>query len=109
MIEKILLDKLQVFESKGYKVVSEVLENGPPGSKAIGLKLIVDDPKKLSTLIQVSKEFEAYLKTIPGTKNVGRSSGDTPGQFVFKLKKELIATTGITPSLIYAQIAQNMN
>jgi multidrug efflux pump subunit AcrB len=108
-MEKILLEKLSVYEQKGYKVVSEVLENGPPGSKAIGLKLTVDDPKKLSELIKVSQDFESQLKTIPGAKNVGRSSNDTPGQFIFTLKKDLIATTGITPALIYATIAQNMN
>lgn len=108
-LEKILLEKLKVFESKWYKVVSQVLENGPPGSKAIGLKLIADDPDKLPTLIRVSKEFESHLKSIPGTKNVWRSSSDTPGQFIFKLKNDLIATTGITPALIYSQIAQNMN
>lgn len=108
-LEKILLEKLSVFEQKGYKVVSEVLKNGPPGSKAIGLKLTVDDPEKLALLIKVSKDFEAKLKTISWTKNVGRSSNDTPGQFIFKLKKDLIATTGISPSIIYAQIAQSMN
>lgn len=63
-LEKILLEKLSVFEQKGYKVVSEVLKNGPPGSKAIGLKLTVDDPEKLALLIKVSKDFEAKLKTI---------------------------------------------
>lgn len=108
-MEKLLLEKLSLFEQKWYKVVSKVLENGPPGSKAIGLKLTVDDPEKLSLLIKVSKDFESKLKTIPWTKNIGRSSSDTPGQFVLKLKKDLIATTGITPSFIYAQIAQSMN
>lgn len=108
-LEKILLSELQVFESKGYRVVSEVLKNGPPGSKAVWLKLIVDDPDKLSTLIKVSKDFEAHLKTLPGTKNVGRSSSDTPGQFIFNLKKDLISTTGISAAQIYAQISQSMN
>ncbi len=64
-IEKDLLSRLSIFQSKGYNVVSQIQENGPPGSKAIGLKLIVDDPQKLSTLIQVSKDFEAYLKSTP--------------------------------------------
>lgn len=108
-IEKILLEKLYIYEQKWYKVVSEVLKNGPPGSKAIGLKLTANDPEKLSSLIQVSKEFESHLKTISGTKNVWRSSNDTPGQFIFRLNKDLIATTGISPSIIYAQIAQNIN
>ena len=108
-IEKDLLSRLSIFQSKGYNVVSQIQENGPPGSKAIGLKLIVDDPQKLSTLIRVSKDFETHLKSIPWTKNVGRSSSDTPGQFIFKLKKDLIATTGISPTMIYAQITQSMN
>ncbi len=108
-IEKILFTELQRFESIWYKVVSSVAKNGPPGSKAVGLKLIVDDPNELSELIRVSKDFEAHLKTIKGTKNVGRSSNDTPWQFIFKLKKDLIATTGVTAALIYGQIAQNMN
>jgi multidrug efflux pump subunit AcrB len=108
-LEKILLGKLQIYAARGYRVESEVLKNGPPGSKAVGLKLIVDDARKLSTLIKVSKDFESHLKTIPGTKNVGKSSNDTPGQFIFTLKKDLIATTNISPAMIYGQIAQSMN
>lgn len=108
-LEKILLEKLSVYEQKWYKVVSEVLKNGPPWTKAIGLNLIVDTPEKLDSLIQVSKDFESHLKTIPGTKNVWRSSNDTPGQFIFTLKKDLIATTGISPAMIYGIVSQNMN
>ncbi len=108
-IEKILLEKLSIYEQKGYKVVSEVLKNGPPWTKAVGLNLIVDTPEKLDSLIQVSKDFESQLKSIPGTKNVWRSSNDTPGQFIFTLKKDLIATTGISPTMIYGIVSQNMN
>lgn len=46
---------------------------------------------------------------MPGTKNVGRSSEDTPGQFIFKLKKDLLAQYGISPALIYSQITQTVN
>jgi hypothetical protein len=42
-----------------------VLKNGPPGSKAVGLKVVADDPEKLPVLIKVSKDFEKYLKTVP--------------------------------------------
>ncbi len=108
-IEKIVFDKLRIYESYGYKVASQVIKSGPPWSKAIWLKLIVDDPEKLDSLIKVSKDFESHLKSIKGTKNVWRSSNDTPGQFIFRLKKDLIATTGITPAMIYGQISQSMN
>lgn len=40
---------------------------------------------------------------------MGTSSSDTPGQLIFRLDKERIATTGITPAFIYGQILQNMN
>lgn len=108
-LEKVLLPKLQIFEQKWYKVISTVVENGPPGSKAVWLKLIVDNPDKLSTLIQVSKDFETHLKSIEWTKNVSRSSTDTPGQFIFTVKKDLLADLGVSPALIYSQISQTIN
>jgi multidrug efflux pump subunit AcrB len=77
-IEKILLEKLKIYEQKWYKVASEVLQNWPPGGKAMGIKLVADSPEKLDTLIVVSKEFENYLKGFTGSKNVWRSSSDTP-------------------------------
>jgi len=46
---------------------------------------------------------------MPGTKNVGRSSSDTPGQFIFTMKKDLLAQYNISPALIYSQITQNLN
>jgi multidrug efflux pump subunit AcrB len=60
-------------------------------------------------LIDVSKHFYDHLKSLSGTKNVGTSSADTPGQFVIALQKDLLANYGIPASLIYGQIAQNMN
>lgn len=106
--EKVLAEKLTPYESRGYKVVAEALKWGPPGSKAIGIKLIADNAEKLPTLISVSRDFENFLKQTPWTKNVGRSSSDTPGQFIFSLKKDLLAQYGIPPSIIYSQISQNL-
>lgn len=106
--EKVLNDKLKIYESRGYKVVAEALKGWPPGWKAIGIKLIAEDAKNLSTLINVSKDFESHLKNTPWTKNVSRSSNDTPGQFIFQLKKDLLATYGISPTIIYSQITQNI-
>jgi len=108
-IEKILLQKLQIYEETWYRVTSEVLQNGPPGGKAIGIDLIADTPEKLDTLIAVSKDFENFLHTFTGSKNVWRSSSDTPWQFIFSLDKQLIASIGVNPSTIYSQMMQNMN
>jgi len=46
---------------------------------------------------------------MPWTKNVSRSSSDTPGQFIFHLKKDLLAQYNISPAIIYNQISQNLN
>lgn len=108
-LEKDLMQKLTKLESQGFKVTSNIIKGGPPGGKAVGLKLIAEKAEYLPTLIQVSKEFRDHLKSIPGTKNVGTSSADTPGQFIFTLKKDLLANYGITPSIIYSQLSQNMN
>ena len=107
--EKVIGEKFKIYEAMGYKVAIEALKWGPPGSKAIGIKLLAENTDGLPTLINVSKDFEAFLKKMPGTKNVGRSSNDTPWQFIFKLKKDLLAEYGISPALIYSQITQTVN
>jgi len=60
--EKVINDSLKVYESHWYKVVAEALKGWPPWSKAIGIKLIADNADKLPILINVSKDFEAFLK-----------------------------------------------
>jgi len=107
--EKVLSEKLKTYEIRWYKVVAEALKGWPPWSKSIGIKLIAENADKLSTLINVSKDFESYLKKMEWTKNISRSSSDTPGQFIFRLKKDLLWTYAISPSLIYSQISQNLS
>jgi multidrug efflux pump subunit AcrB len=108
-LEKEFLTKLSALESRGLKVVSNTPKNWPPWGKAIGIKLIAEDAKNLPVLIQTSKEFQNFLKTLPGTKNVGSTSKDTPGQFVLNLKKNLLANYNIPSSAIYTTLTQNMN
>ena len=108
-LEKEWLGKLSKLEEKWLKVTSEVQAGWPPSSKAIGLKIISDEASDLPVLIQVAKEFKEYLKTIPWTKNVTVSSQDTPWQFVFKLKKDLLALYNIQSNSIYWAISTNMN
>ncbi len=108
-LEKEWLSKLSKLEEKWLKVTSKVIEGWPPTAKAVGLKIISDEADALPTLIQVAKEFKEHLKTIPGTKNVTVSSQDTPGQFVFTLKKDLLALYNIPSSLIYSTISTSMN
>ncbi len=107
--EKVITQKLTIYEQKWYKVIAEALKGWPPGSKAVWIKLIAKNAEDLPRLITVSKDFEVFLKKMKGVKNVGRSSNDTPGQFIFTLKKDILTEYTISPALIYAQMTQSMN
>jgi len=108
-VEKDINTRLDIFRSEGLRVESGVLAGGPPGGKAVGIKLIADTTDDLATLTQVAADFEAKLKTIKGTKNVTTSSTSTPGQFVFKLDYNKIAALGLTPSEITGAIFASTN
>ncbi len=108
-LEKIWNETLATLEQKWLKITGWAVKWGPPGGKAVWLKIVSDTSENLPTLIKVAKEFKEHLKTIPWTKNVTVSSQDTPGQFVFSLNKDLLALYGIPASLIYQTISTNMN
>ncbi|PID87704.1 hypothetical protein CSB07_00070 [Candidatus Gracilibacteria bacterium] len=103
-IERLVADDLKVLKSEGLKVEVETLKNGPPGVKAVGIKLIASNNKYLDTLKQVSDDFEEYLRGIPGTKNVSTSSEDNPGQFVFKFDKSKLDFVGLVPDDILREV-----
>lgn len=108
-VEKLVSKDLEIYEKNWLKVVTEVLEGWPPWGKAVWLKLTSEKSEQLSELIDVSKEFEKKLKTIPWTKSVWLSSKDTPWQFIFTFKKEVLWTYSIPPAVVYWHIIQMMN
>ncbi len=108
-MEKIIAQELEIYEKKWLKTTSEVLANWPPGWKAIWLKITAEKSEQLSELIDTAKIFEKKLKTIPWTKSVWLSSKDTPGQFIFTFKKDVLWSYGIPPAVIYAYVIQMMN
>lgn len=75
----------------------------------MGLKLNADSSDGLETLIAVSEDFETFLRSQNGTKNVSTTSGETPGQFAFVLKKDVLAEFGIPASRIYSEILSTVN
>lgn len=108
-LEKLISKDLEIYEKKWLKVITEALKWWPPWGKAVWLKLTAEKSEQLSELIDVSKVFEKKLKLIPWTKSVESSSKDTPGQFVFTLKKEILWTYWIPPAVIYGYIMEMMN
>lgn len=103
-IEKLMAEDFKYFETKGLKVSVETLKWGPPSWSAVGIKLIVSDNTMLPTLRNVAKEFEAYTKTIPWTKNVVLSSSDNPGQFVFRFDTEKLTFLWLTPNDLLTEV-----
>ena len=77
-IETWVLDQLKYLKTQGLRVTSEAISNGPPGTKPVGIKLVANSALKFQNLIDVSSDFELFLLNVPGTKNVGNTSQQTP-------------------------------
>ncbi|USN55926.1 MAG: efflux RND transporter permease subunit [Candidatus Peribacteria bacterium] len=108
-VESDTLEKLAFLQQDGLKVESAVLAGGPPQSKPVAIKLLAESNEQFGQLIEVAKEFETYLRSLEGTKNVGISSQDTPGQFVFSFDKTKLSNLGLTPTDITRELASAIN
>ena len=108
-LEKEMAKKFELLRSKGLHITGGVVAQGPPSSGAIGIKLETADNNNFQTLVSVAKDFEKYLESLPETKDITNSSSETPGQFVFRLNKELLTQKGISPAMIYAAISEQTN
>lgn len=108
-VENEINNKLDYFREQGLRVETWVLAGGPPGGKAVGIKLIANSTDDLKKINAIAKEFETYLKGVEGTKNVSISATETPGQFVFKLDYDKIISLGLTPSQITNSVFANTN
>lgn len=108
-LDKRLNEDFAKLRSEGFEVASKIAEGGPPATKATAIKLVTDDPDKLDTLSETALDFEKEIRSYPGAKNVENSAGQTPGQFVFTLKKDVITTLGIPPSAVMGEIVSLMN
>jgi multidrug efflux pump subunit AcrB len=86
-----LLKDFDAVRKLGYDVSSKVQKGGPPATKAVAIKLQANSPKLLADLAKTASDFEKEVRSYNGVKNVENSSGDTPGQFVFELKKDVLS------------------
>ncbi len=107
--DKKILQEFDSIRTQGYKVSSKIAEGGPPPAQAVGIKLVGNSSKDLDAIIRISQDFEKELRSYEGVKNIANSSGETPGQFVFTLKKDVIALLGIPPSTIVDQVTSLLN
>lgn len=93
------LDKeLSFLKSYWLNVNIKAASNWPPGTKPIGVKLITKNNNKTEELNKIWLDFEGYLATIPGTKNIESSSRQTPWQFVYKFDKDKLSLLWLSPN-----------
>ncbi len=108
-IEKEILRRLLFLQSYGFQVETKVEAWWPPTGKAVGVKLVADSNEKFNQLLDVAKDFEAYLRTLQWTKNITVSSSPSPGQFVFTYYMDKLSYLGIQPSDVDFQLYSVIN
>ncbi|QFR39107.1 efflux RND transporter permease subunit [Candidatus Gracilibacteria bacterium 28_42_T64] len=103
-VEKVILSQLGELESDGLTVSIETLKDGPPTGKAVGIKLIANNSKKVEDLKNTASIFKEKFRGIEGVKNVTTTSSESPGQFIFKFNKDKLAESGLTPNDIVSEV-----
>ena len=58
---------------------------------------------------KVVDDFEKYLKSVPGAKNVTNTSSDTPWQFIFKFDENKLSQLWLTSNDILWELASFTN
>ena len=102
-IEKELTEKLKILKQKWFDVsisTSNDSSSAMWGSSEVWIKIKAKDSVSQDTLAKVARDFEKYLKSIPGTKNISNSSKESPGQFVFELDDDKLAMLWLNKSSI---------
>lgn len=104
VLEQYFDEQLNFLRSYGLKVNIAALKDWPPGGKEVWIKLIADSNKKMQQLIEISRDFENYLRWMPGVKNVWNSSQETPWQFVYTLDTAKLSVLWLTPGSLYLDL-----
>lgn len=71
----------------------------------MSIKLLAGETDQLPDLKRVVRDFESYLKELPGTKNVNNTSQDSPGEIVMSIYRDRVAAAGLSPLQIYSEIS----
>jgi len=107
-IESLILDWLAPLSSEWLLVEVASAENGPPAGSPVGIKINANSARDIDTLKDVADDFKDFLQVQEGTKNVGTSSWDNPGQFVFQFDREKLSFAWLTPNDLLQDIRWNI-
>lgn len=104
-LEKLFLERLDVLRTAGLEVAIKSQQGGPPTGAPVSIKLLANSTEKLPDLKRVVRDFETFLKTLSGTKNVNNTSQDSPGEIIFTINRERAAVVGVSPLQVYGEIS----
>jgi HAE1 family hydrophobic/amphiphilic exporter-1 len=81
----------------GAKITVDELESGPPSSSPVEVKI---KGSGIEDMTQVARDFEAKLKTIPGTNNVRSSVSEGQSELQVVIDKEKAKRFGVQEAMI---------
>ncbi len=90
-LEKIFLERLNPLRTVGLEVAIKSQQGGPPTGAPVSIKLLATSTDRLPDLKRIVRDFETFLKTLPGTKNVNNTSQDSPGEIVLTINRDRAA------------------
>ena len=109
-VEAELTQKLQFLKQKGFDITISTVSNSiSDNAGEVGIKIKSEDHVPQTTLTKVARDFENYLKGLPGTKNISNSSKESPGQFVFELDEDRLALLGLTKKSVWPSLYLALN
>lgn len=91
LVEKQINNDFDYLRSYWLELTVAALKWWPPTWSAVWVKLSSDSALKFDELKSVSEDFEHYLNSLDGSKNVISSSSDSPWQFVFTFDKNKLS------------------
>ena len=103
-IESLISKDIKKLESEWLSVSFETLKEWPPTGKAVWIKLIANNSKKVDELKEVANIFKEKLKNIHWSKNANTSALETPWQFIFEFNNAKLAEIWLIPNDILAEI-----
>lgn len=108
-MEKEVNERLMFLEQSWLTVESLALRWGPPQSKPVAMKLVTQDNTTFPLLIDTAREIQAYMRSNPALRNIALSSQDTPWQFVYEFRQDVLQTLWLTPWELQWEISAAVN
>jgi len=103
-VEEEILDDLLFLSSDWLLVEVATQANWPPSWPPVWVKLVATSSSDIDSLKQVAGDFKTFLQNTPGTKNASISSGENPGQFVFRFDNQKLGFSWLNPDDILGEI-----